>query len=120
MNGEMIYDMMVDCTMLLRTGETYPDGMGGYRDVYADGATFRAFIRQDVSKQDVTGQQQVLNEKFSVIVNPETTHLKYHELFRRNSDAQVFRLTGNTDDFTAPARATVPLAIAGCERWVLP
>lgn len=118
LTGPMIYEVMTDCTLLVRTGESYPDGMGGHTDIYSEGAKFKAFVRQDVIKQDVTGQQQVLSEHFTVIVH-SNMRLKYHELFRRESDGQVFRLMSNTTDAAAPGFSSVGLAKASCERWEL-
>jgi hypothetical protein len=46
--------------------------------------------------------------------------LDYHDVFRRVSDNQVFRVTSNIKDSEAPEASTVKIGKVTAERWELP
>lgn len=97
---------------------TVSDGLGGFDNVWVDGAPFEAVLRKDSSPEAVVAQQQGMAETFTVIVD-KSVRLDYHDVFRRVSDGAVFRTTSATQDSAAPARASIPIAKATCERWTL-
>lgn len=112
----LLDEMRDTCVMMDK--RTVSDGLGGFTTVWTEGATFRAMIIKDNSKEAVVAQQQGVNELFTVVVDKSIT-LDYHDVFKRLSDAQTFRLTSSTLDSAAPERSTVPIAKATCERWAL-
>jgi len=112
----LLDEMRDSCVMMDK--RTVPDGMGGFTIVWTEGATFDATVIKDNSTEAVVGQQQGMNELFTVVVN-KSIALDYHDVFRRLSDGQTFRLTSSTLDSAAPERSTVPIAKATCERWAL-
>lgn len=103
-------------TVLDRT--TVPDGLGGFSYQWFDGAPFDAVLRKDTSEAAVVAQQQGVNEIYTIIVN-RATLLDFHDVFRRDSDGAVFRMTSSTRDAAAPAQSSVPIAKGTCERWAL-
>lgn len=112
-----LLDSMRDpCVMMDK--RTVSDGMGGFTTVWTEGAAFDATIIKNNSNEAVVGQQQGMSELFTVVVD-KSIILDYHDVFKRVSDGQTFRLTSSTLDSAAPERSTIPIAKATCERWAL-
>lgn len=110
--------MMEDCVLLDK--RTTSNGMGGYTQTYTDGASFQAAIVKDSTMQARMAEKNGVTELYTVTVYKGLT-LDYHDIFRRESDGQVFRVTSNIHDSTPPSTATAPMQIAqvSAERWVL-
>ena len=108
--------MREPCVMMDKT--TVSDGLGGFTTEWSEGAAFDAVIVKNNATEAVIAQQQGLSEVYTVIVDKAVT-LDYHDVFKRLSDAQVFRLTSATHDNAAPEPSTIPIAKATCERWIL-
>lgn len=113
----LFMDFMEDCCFVERT--RVPDGQGGISTVWTDGASFRAAIVLDTSSEMLSAQAAGLNNRYRVSADPAVT-LEYHDVFRRLSDGQVFRVTSNSDDKTTPERATFRMAVVTAEEWVIP
>ena len=78
-----------------------------------------AAIGKNNSSEQLVAEQQGVAEAFRVIVN-EGFALDYHDVFRRVSDGQVFRVTSNAKDSDAPKASTVQIAKVTAEKWVIP
>lgn len=113
----LIDTMKEACTMLDR--QTISDGMGGYSIIWADGAEFEAAIVKDNSTQARTAEKQGVTELYTVTVD-KTIPLDYHDVFRRESDGAIFRVTSNITDSKTPTVATFHFGQVSAERWVLP
>ena len=109
--------MMEDCKILnyVRTD----DGMGGWNKAYEPGATFKAAIAKDGSPEMLVAEKQGLSESFTVVVE-RGFDLDYHDVFKRVSDNEIFRVTSRTADSEAHPASTVQIAKVTAERWVLP
>ena len=113
----MLIDTMKEtCTMLNKV--TASDGMGGYIVTWQDGATFSAAIVKDSSMQARTAEKQGVTEVYTVTVD-KTLPLEYHDVFRRNSDYAVFRVTSQITDSKTPDVASFQFGQVTAERWVL-
>lgn len=112
----LLDEMRDACVMMDK--RTVSDGLGGFTTVWTEGAKFGATIIKNNSNEAVVGQQQGMNELFTVVVD-KSIAFDYHDVFKRLSDGQTFRLTSSTLDSAAPERSTVPIAKATCERWAL-
>lgn len=113
----LLDSMMTACTMLDKT--TVSDGVFGFQTVYVDGAPFQATIIKDNSMEARTAEKQGVTEVYTV-VTAKGTALHYHDVFRRDKDGQVFRITSNQKDDEAPAASTVQIGKVTAERWELP
>ena len=113
----LIENMMEDCTFLnhLRT----EDGYGGYKEVWQDGAKFKATIIKNGSPEVKVAERQGMSEIFTVVVK-KGFPLDFHDAFRRDSDGATFRVTSITNDSDAPDASTVKIAKVTAERWALP
>ena len=113
----LIQSMMEACTLLNHIRED--DGYGGTKEYWSDGATFQAAVIKNSSTEAQIAQQQGVNELFTIVIQ-KGFQLDYHDVFRRQSDGQTFRVTSNVADSEAPDASTVRIAKVTAERWVIP
>lgn len=113
----LIEGMMSRCVLMDR--DAAADGLGGYGGEWTEGAAFEAAILKNGSGEKTEGQRRVSDERFTVVTGPGVA-LGYRQAFKRVSDGQVFRVTGDARDAAAPEMATIGIQKASCERWVLP
>lgn len=110
----LIESMMVPCTRMIRTAEE--DGLFGRQSAYMPGEPFRAAILKQATAEGTRAEQPVLNEPYTVVL-PAGVALEHHEIFRRDADGALFRVTGNPRDAEAPAQSTVQISKTTAERW---
>lgn len=108
--------MMEDCTMLDK--RTVSDAMGGFTHEWVEGATFRAAVVKDNTMAARVAEKQGVTELYTVTVDKGLS-LQYHDVFRRQSDGAVFRITSNIDDSETPSVATFQIGQVTAERWEL-
>lgn len=113
----LLDSMMDDCVLLDRI--TSSDGVLGIISTWQDGASFKATIVKDSSTEAKLAEKQGVTEVYTV-VTAKGSGLNYHDVFRRVSDGQVFRVTSNQADSEAPAASSVQIGKVSAERWVLP
>lgn len=113
----LIDSMMTPCKILnrIRTDDEY----GGYTEEWTEGATFDAAIIKNSTTEAQIAEKQGINELFTVVTK-KSLELDFHDVFRRVSDGQVFRVTSNAKDSEAPAVSTVQITKVTAEKWVLP
>lgn len=116
--GTIMPGMMTDCTMLVEESQG-TDGQFGEKTTYAPGAAFKALLRKDQSPEVRVAEAQGVEEQYTVVVETGVM-LKYGDVFRRDADGAVFRVTSNIADSTAPAASTVQIGAVRAKRWVLP
>jgi hypothetical protein len=112
----LINDWNEDCTLLER--RRIQDGEGGWLTSWEDGASFTAAITFDSSTQAKIAEAQGVTSLYSVYTTKNAL-LSYHDVFRRNSDGQVFRVTSNGQDVQTPASASFEFSKVSAERWEL-
>ena len=113
----LITEAMTKCTMLDKS--TQADGQGGFTRTWTDGAAFDAAVIKDTTTQARIAEAQGVTELYTVTVQKGLS-LDFHDVFRRESDKAIFRVTSNQDDKETPARATFQIGQVTAERWVLP
>lgn len=115
----LIFDQMTACTMLDK--KTVSDGYGGVMTTWTDGAKFQAYCRLDSSMEARVAEKQGVTSLYTVIT-PDSIHLQYHDIFRRNEDGKIFRVSSDGDDFKAPgsASAGMKLNYVTAEEWAVP
>lgn len=112
----LLYDAMTDCTMIDRT--TVPDGTGGFTREWADGAQFKAAVVKDNTLAARVAEKEGVTELYTVSV-PKGVTLEYHDVFRREEDKRIFRVTSNIKDSETPPVATFQIGQVTAERWEL-
>lgn len=113
----LLDSMMTPCKILnrIRTDDEY----GGYTDAWTEGATFDATIIKNSTTEAQIAEKQGIEELFTVVTK-KSFELDFHDVFRRVSDGQVFRVTSRAIDSEAPSASTVQITKVTAEKWVLP
>lgn len=112
----LLSDAMENCIFLNKTKE--PDGYGGYRDAYTDGAEFDAAIAFDTSIEARVGEKQGVTSLYTVTTSRGMT-LEYHDVFRRVRDGKIFRVTSDGDDKFTPASTALDMRQVTAESFNL-
>lgn len=107
---------METCTRLVRT-ET-GDGSGGFKLTWSDGAQFLGAIALSKSSEGHSAERETAAREYNVLTDRGTA-LQFHEVFRRESDGAIFRVTGYSSDKKTPAPAALTLECTTAERWEL-
>ena len=98
---------------------TVPDGYGGIRSVYTEGAQFQAAATFDTSiEARVAGVQGVTS--LYTVTTSKTINLQYHDVIKRMSDNKILRVTSDGDDKKTPPAATLNMRQVTAEEWSLP
>jgi hypothetical protein len=93
---------------------TVPDGYGGYTTIWTEGASFNAAIVLDNSIQAKVAESQGVTGIYTVTTQ-KALNLQYHDVFRRESDKKLFRVTSDGDDKATPASATLDMRQVSAE-----
>lgn len=112
----MMADWATSCTLLEKT--RIPDGEGGWDTSWSDGVKFDAAIAHASSIEARVAESEGMASTFTVWTEKGIT-LEFHDVFRRDSDGQVFRVTSQGGDEQSPDRATFDLTHVSAERWQL-
>ena len=110
----LLSEAMTTCTMISRT--VTDDGLGGYVSVWADGDPFEAAIVFDTSVEAQQAEAAGVTSRYTVTTS-RSFCLKYHDVFRRESDGKVFRVTSDGDDKYTPASASLDMRQVTAEEW---
>ena len=95
------------------------DGYGGWITEWSDGATFDAAVVYDSSLEARSAEAQGVTALYTVTTR-KAINLQYHDVFRRESDKKIFRVTSDGDDRKTPASATLDMRQVNAEEWRLP
>lgn len=112
----LLSEAMEKCTMIDK--RTVDDGYGGFDTTWVDGASFDAAIVLDSSIQARVAEIQGVTGMYTVTTS-KTINLQYHDVFRRNSDGKIFRVTSDGDDKKTPASASLNMRQVNAEEWKL-
>ena len=113
----LLLEAMSLCTMLDKV--TTPDGYGGYIATWRDGAEFMAAIPFDTSLEARVADKQGVSSLYTVTTS-RSMMLEYHDVFRREEDGKIFRVTSDGDDRYTPKSATLDMRVVTAEEWSLP
>lgn len=112
----LLSDAMEACTMIDKT--TVSDGYGGFDPAWVDGAPFNAAIVLDNSIEAKTAQKAGVTALYTV-TTPKKINLQFHDVFRRESDGKIFRVTSDGDDVHTPKSANLDMRQVSAEEWRL-
>lgn len=113
----LLSEAMESCHVMDKT--TVPDGYGGFSSVWADGAPFKAAITFDNSMEARRAQVQGVYSMYTVTTS-RAIFLNYHDVFVRERDGKVFRVTSDGDDRYTPASASLDMRQCSAEEWEIP
>lgn len=112
----LIDDFKVTCTLLEK--KRVPDGEGGWTVTWVDGMEFDAAIVLDNSTQARVAEKEGMTSVYTVTTE-KNMGLDFHDVFRRNSDGDTFRVTSDSQDRQTPDRASFQFAQVSAEKWNL-
>lgn len=104
------------CTMLDK--RSVPDGLGGFTYEWVNGATFNAAVTVHDSIEARTAEKQGVTALYDVHTGKDV-NLQYHDVFRRESDKKIFRVTSDGDDNHTPNSAALNDRLVSAEEWKL-
>lgn len=112
----LIDEFKVPCTLMEQ--RRIPDGEGGFTVSWADAGLFDAAISRDTTMTARIAESEGVRNVYTVTTS-KNVGLKFHDVFRRDSDGQVFRVTSNGDDKATPNVATFSFEQVNAEEWQL-
>lgn len=112
----LIHEFMAECTLLDK--KRVPDGEGGFTVAWTDGVTIQAAISFDNSIEARRAEKEGVSSVYSVITGKNVI-LEYHDVFRRESDKKIFRVTSDGDDKYTPESSTLDMRQVTAEEWIL-
>ena len=104
------------CTLVEKT--RVPDGEGGWTTTWVDGIKFDAAVVMDTTMQARVAEKQGMTAVYTVTTD-RGTPLDFHDVFRRESDGKVFRVTSDSTDKKTPDVASFQFAQVTAEEWSL-
>lgn len=110
----LLSEAMENCIILNK--QTTADGYGGYITTWVEGAKFTAAITFDTSMEARTADKAGVTSLYTVTTGKALT-LQYHDVFRRERDGKIFRVTSDGDDKFTPASATLNMRQVTAEEW---
>lgn len=113
----LLTDSYEDVTMIDRI--TALDDRGGVEVKWVEGAPFKAAITLDSSIQARVAEHEGVTGLYTVTTN-RSINLQYHNVFRRERDKKIFRVTSDGDDNLTPKSATLDMRQVSAEEWELP
>jgi hypothetical protein len=105
-----------DCTLLEKVRVS--DGEGGWTTTWTDGMPFRAAIAYDSTLNARIAEKEGMKALYTVTTE-KSAPLDFHDVFRRESDGQVFRVTSDGTDVMTPASASFQVSQVNAEEWSL-
>lgn len=113
----LLSEAMTTCIMLDKV--TVKDGYGGYKRSWMEGVDFPAAITFNSSMEARVADKQGVTSLYTVTTSRALT-LEYHDVFRREEDGKIFRVTSDGDDQYTPKSATLDMRLVTAEEWSLP
>lgn len=113
----LLADAMENC--IIYDKRMVDDGYGGGTPGYFPGMVFQAAVVVDNS----INAQVALSEGavgIYTITTKKNINLQFHDVFKRESDGKIFRVTSDGDDKKTPPSAGLNMRQVTAEEWSLP
>ena len=115
-NVSLIDCMMTPCVVMVPKRE--PDGSGGFNTTWEPGAKIMAAINRDTSTEARIAEAAGTVRTYTVTVH-RGIRLKYHDVIKRISDGETFRITSDNGENQAPRCTALDMAQSTAEAWRL-
>lgn len=110
-------DYQTELVMMDRT--TVPDGFGGIKTTWAEGAAFTAVVTAPKSGTADIANALVERKTYSVVTGTNVT-LRKDDYFKRVSDGKTFKVLNSNTDRLAPDDSTLQMRVTSAEEAELP
>lgn len=94
------------------------DGYGGVEEVWVDGASVKGALVLNSSMQAKIAQKEGVNDVYT-LTTKKNVNLAFHQVIKRVSDGQIFRVTSNGNENKTPKTSKIDMRQVSCERWQL-
>lgn len=108
--------MMSPCVFMVPKRE--PDGSGGFITTWEPGRKIMAAIYRDTSTEARIAEAAGTVKAYTVTVRRDV-HLKYHDVIKRLSDGETFRITSDNGEKKTPLCTALDMAQSTAEAWRL-
>lgn len=95
------------------------DGEGGFATRYVEGLIFKMPQAHDTTIEAQKAEQEGTASAYSFLPK-KGMHFEFHDVFKRLSDGQIFRVTSPTDEKKTPASSSLNRTYMTAEKWRLP
>ena len=112
----LLADAMESCTMYDKS--IVEDGYGGYTTAYTEGVSFQAAIVVDNSINAQVALSQAAVGIYT-ITTTKAINLQFRDVFKRDSDGKIFRVTSDGDDKKTPNTARLNMRQVTAQEWSL-
>ncbi len=96
-----------------------PDGAGGYKTTWTEGAEFKVCLSVDASMEARKAEKEGVKSVYSALVGKDV-NIKYGNYFRDKSTDITYRVTSNPDEKQAPQSSTFNFKFFTAERKAAP
>lgn len=107
----------VSCKILTRT--ITEDSTGGYRNVWKPGVSFDAAWEFRDAPEISVAEQEGVARTYRIYVD-KTLPIAFHDVFRRQDDGQIYRVTVPGTDRKTPPFSMLNRQLVEVEKWELP
>ena len=114
--SELLSDFMDECVFMDRT--TGPDGYGGVRTFWSEGAPFDAVIVKS-NDTDILASGAATNTTYYGVKTSKDVPLEYRSVFKRLRDGKTFRVTADQGMHT-PDMSRMNMQQFPIEEWEIP
>ncbi len=108
----LLSEQMIDCHIMDKT--TVPDGLGGVKTTWTQGAAIKAAITYNTSLEARVAEKQGVTSLYQITTTRGVV-LRYHDVITRDSDGKIFRVTSNGDDNKTPQSAGLNMRVVNAE-----
>lgn len=112
----LLNDFTEKCVLMEK--RRVPDGRGGSIIEWVEGMEFDAAITYDTSVQAKVAAAQGVKDLITVTTSRALT-LDYHDVFKRASDGQTFRVTSQGENNKTPPSAGLDMRQCSAEEYQL-
>lgn len=95
-----------------------PDGEGGYITEWHEGAEIELAVRHDQTIQALRAMAEGVTSVYTFLA-PKNCGLDFHDVVKRKTDGQCFRITSQSGETVTPPSASFDLTAVTAERWEL-
>lgn len=113
----LVNSAMEKCYIMDKT--TLPDGYGGVKSTYKEGAEIMAAFSFNSSTEARIASQQGIDNRHKIYTKKSIT-LRFSDIVKRQSNGKYYRVTSDGDDKRTPNAAGLDLRSVEAEEWKIP
>lgn len=98
---------------------TRPDGYGGVKTTYQEGAEVLIAYSFDTSTAARIAQQEGVENRFTLTTR-RSVLLRFPDVVKRARDGKIFLITSDGDDNATPATSSMDLRQVEAKEWEIP